>query len=315
MDRPTPRGPTDRDTPRTFEPRTLIAPPRGAISRGAVAAAAVVIVLALGGAWYWWQQRSVVEPPPALVTTPAPPVAAAPPAPAPAASPPAIQHPIEPEAPAVAAAPPITLDTSDALIRQALTDLLSSKPVSTWLRTDDFVRRAVATVDGLGSAHSAPRLWPVNPSVGRFIVQRDGETETIGAANAARYANFVGFVESIDVTRAAALYRRHYPLFQSAYQELGYPQGYFNDRLVAVIDQMLATPEPAGALAVRVTEVKGEVPSTQPWLRYEFVDPQLEALPAGSKLLLRMGPDNARRVKAKLRALRNLVTKQPPVTN
>jgi Protein of unknown function (DUF3014) len=311
-------GPTPPKAPRDFEPRTMIAPPGGAISRGAVIAAAAVIVLALGGAWYWWQQRNVVEPPPAVAAATPTPVTPAPaPAPAPAASPPAIQHPIEPEAPAsaVATAAPLTLDTADAVMRKALIDLLSSKPVSSWLRTDDFVRRAVATVDGLGSSHSAPRLWPVNPTAGRFAVQRDGDTETIGNDNAARYAPFVGFVESVDVTRAAALYRRHYPLFQDAYKELGYPQGYFNDRLVAVLDQMLATPEPSGPLAVRLVEVKGEVASTQPWLRYEFTDPQLEALPAGSKLLLRMGPDNARRVKAKLRALRNVVSKQPPATN
>ena len=309
-------GPHPKETRRDFEPRTMIAPPGGAISRGAVIAAAIVILILLGGGWYWWQQRHVVAPPPAVAAAVPTPTAAAPAAsPAPAApSAPAIQHPIEPQAAASATAP-LTLDTADGVMRQALIDLLSTKPVSSWMRTDDFVRRAVATVDGLGSAHSAPRLWPVNPTVGRFVVQRDGETETVGGNNAARYAGFVGFVESVDVTRAAALYRRHYPLFQDAYKELGYPQGYFNDRLVAVLDQMLATPEPSGPLAVRIVEVKGEVASTQPWLRYEFTDPQLEALPAGSKLLLRMGPDNARRVKAKLRALRTVVAKQPPATN
>ncbi len=100
------------------------------------------------------------------------------------------------------------------------------------------------------------------------------------------------------------MYRRYYPLFQRAYQELGYPNAYFNDRVVAVIDQLLATPEPGTPPTLRLTEVKGEVASTQPWTRYEFTDPALQALPAGSKMLLRMGPQHASKLKAQLRSLR-----------
>jgi hypothetical protein len=40
---------------------------------------------------------------------------------------------------------------------------------------------------------------------------------------------------------------------------------------------------------------------------YQFADPNLEALSAGQKLLLRMGPANAVIVKAKLRELRSAV--------
>jgi hypothetical protein len=184
---------------------------------------------------------------------------------------------------------------------------LGSKPGASMVRRDDFVRRAVVTIDNLGRPHAAPRLWPVNPMAGKFAVQRDGDKEVVAPTNSVRYSAFVTFAESIDNARAAAFYKQHYPLFQAAYKELGYPNAYFNDRLVAVIDQLLATPEPAGPLAVKLTEVKGEVASTQPWTRYELADPQLEALPAGPKMLLRMGPENSRKLKAKLRAFRSAV--------
>jgi Protein of unknown function (DUF3014) len=301
-------------TPAPGAPRAPASEPRydpdGGISRGAMAAAAVLIALAIGGGWYWWQQRKPAVPPvPTAVTEPAP-VAAAPAPPPPAASEPAIQHPIE--APPVATAEaPRTLDQSDAVIAQALSALLGSKPGASMVRRDDFVRRAVATIDNLGRAHAAPRLWPVNPMAGKFSVEQAGGKEVISQANSVRYSAFVAFAESLDSARAAALYKQNYPLFQTAYKELGYPSGYFNDRVVAVIDQLLATPEPAGPLAVKLTEVKGEVASTQPWTRYEFADPQLEALPAGSKALLRMGPDNARKLKAKLRELRGAIAKGP----
>jgi hypothetical protein len=290
-------------------PEPPYSPNGSGINRGAVAAAAVLIALALGGGWYWWQQQQPKLPPlPTAAAEQAPaPVAAAP---APAASEPAIQHPIDVPA-ATAAEAPRTLDQAEGVIAQALGALLGTKPGASMVRRDDFVRRAVVTIDNLGRTHAAPRLWPVNPMAGQFSVQRDGDKESIAAPNSARYSAFVALAESLDTARAAALYKQNYPLFQTAYKELGYPRAYFNDRVVAVIDQLLATPEPAAPLAVRLTNVKGEVASTQPWTRYEFADPQLEALPAGSKMLLRMGPENARKLKAKLRELRAAVASGP----
>jgi hypothetical protein len=89
-------------------------------------------------------------------------------------------------------------------------------------------------------------------------------------------------------------------LFQQSYQNLGYPNGYFNDRLVEVIDVMLATPEP-----------KGPIKLVRPNVMYTFADPALEARPAGQKLLIRMGPENAQAIKAKLTELRSVITAGP----
>jgi len=50
--------------------------------------------------------------------------------------------------------------------------------------------------------------------------------------------------------------------------------------------------------------VKGPIASARPWTRYEFVDPQLQGLAAGQKMLLRMGADNRKVLQAKLQELR-----------
>jgi hypothetical protein len=101
--------------------------------------------------------------------------------------------------------------------------------------------------------------------------------------------------------RFAAVYLRFYPLFQKAYQDLGYPTGYFNDRLVTVIDMLLATPQ-----------ITGPIELVRPNVMYVFTDRKVEALPAGQKLLIRMGADNATAVKAKLMELRAIITAAPP---
>jgi hypothetical protein len=135
---------------------------------------------------------------------------------------------------------------------------------------------------------------------GGYDVVREGDAITASDANPARYAAFVQALERVDAKQLAGVYLRYYPLFQQAYEDLGYPQAYFNDRLVTAIDHLLATPEHDGPLRLK-----------QPKVLYEFDDPELEALSAGQKAMLRIGPDNARRVKAKLRALRAEIAAKP----
>jgi len=45
---------------------------------------------------------------------------------------------------------------------------------------------------------------------------------------------------------------------------------------------------------------------------YTYADPGLESRSAGQKLLMRMGPDNAAVIKAKLTELRAAITAAPP---
>lgn len=269
---------------------------------------AVVLAVALGaGGWWWWQHREAPAAPAAPV-----PVAAAPAPPAPVASAPAIRYPIEAMPAASEPAAPPSLAQSDRVIADALAAMAGRKAVQAQLQSDGIVRRLVVTVDNLARTHAASRLWPVNPAAGRFTVERRGDAEVIGADNGLRYTPFVLFAEAIDVDAAARLYGRLYPLFQQSYEELGYPGRYFNDRLVGVIDHLLAAPEPAGAIAVRLVDVQGPEKLTRPWLHYEFADPALEGLSAGQKLLVRVGPVNERRLKARLAALRKALTGEAP---
>lgn len=273
----------------------------------------VVVLLALLAAgffgWRWWQQRqaeSAATPAASVVAPPATPDDA-PPAPPVAQGP---QNQVEDIARPDEGLPPLA--DANARVRSALTELLGGKNVAAFLQMDGFVRRAVATIDNLPREHAPVQVWPARPAAGRFALSGEGVQRSVAPDNAARYTPFVRFAESIDAKQAATLYARLYPLFQQAYEELGYPGKYFNDRLVAVIDHLLAAPEPQGPLAIRVVEVRGEVPSEKPWVRYEYADPKLESLSAGQKLMVRVGLDNERRLKARLRELRAQVATARP---
>lgn len=188
-----------------------------------------------------------------------------------------------------------------------LVGLLGRKALLSLLNVNDFVRRTVATVDNLAREHAASRLWPVEPTPSRFLVVEHRDGTYLADGNADRYRPFVRFVTSIDTAKAATLYVRLYPLFLQAYEELGYPGKSFNDRLVKVIDQLLETPELTGQVKLTLTQVQGPIPSTRPWVRYEFADASLEARPAGQKILLRMGGTNMRALKAKLAEFRDRI--------
>jgi hypothetical protein len=199
------------------------------------------------------------------------------------------------------------LDASDDYLKRALVDLLGRKDVLSFLHLDGFVRNFVATVNNLATDNASTDLWPVKPTPGRFATEAREGAVVATAMNEERYASFVRFAVAVDAQRATALYVRLYPLFQSAYEDLGYPGKYFNDRVIEVIDDLLATPAVSGPVKVRQIEVDGSVSASGGL--YLFADPTLESRSAGQKILLRMGSDNAAKLKDKLRDIRRrLVT-------
>jgi len=260
------------------------------------AVAAALVVAGLAALYFYWPERRE-EP---RHAPDGPPRAAA--QPAPEAQPEAaIQHPIEAAKPEAAAAPEPALalpalDVSDQPVTDALAGVLDRVAIDEYVVATGLVRRIVVTVDNLTRKKAPQRMWPVKQTADKFLTSGAGDAVYIGPDNARRYEPFLKVMESVDAGKLAALYVRFYPLFQQAYRELGYPKGYFNDRLVEVIDHLLVTPE-----------IDGPIRLAKPWIMYEFADPALEARSAGQKTLIRMGSANAWRVKAKLREFRRQI--------
>ncbi|MBX3635421.1 MAG: DUF3014 domain-containing protein [Rubrivivax sp.] len=261
------------------------------------ALAGVVILLMAGAAAWWWLRGGA----PAAV----PPQPVAEPraeAPAPAASLPEAPEPTPP--PQRPDEPPLPRD--DASVQQALVELLGREAVLRLVQTDGFARRVAATVDNLPRQHAAPRLWPVNPTAGRFAVDESGR---IAAANSRRYDALLGVALAVEPQRAAVLYRRLLPQLQAAYEELGYPGRSFHARLLEVIDHLVAADVPREPPLTVLTDVKGPIAPERPWVRHEYADPALEAASAARRILWRLGAERQRRVQDWLRALRAEITR------
>lgn len=188
---------------------------------------------------------------------------------------------------------PVFLDEGDAYLKQRLPQLITRPELLRLLSLEHFIQKLVLIIDQLPGKAITRKYLPINPPPAGFTTSGRDDQLVIAAKNAERYHVYVELAEAIPDPVLLHLYRGLYPLFQQAYRELGNPEGYFNDRLIEVIDHLLDTPEP-----------KEPIPLDAHVSRFRYADPSLEALSAGQKILLRMGNDNARRVKAKLARLR-----------
>src|ERR1700728_3972576 len=243
-------------------------------------AAGAVILISAAVLFFSWRAHRQAKPPPVATTV----------APEPAV--PAIRNPL-PEASGGAAAALPGLDESDPAFHDGLADVMGKPAVDRFFKPELLVRHIVVTIDNLPRRHLAVELRPTKPLDGAFIATGNDEQGTIDTANYQRYVPYVQAVQALDMKRLAALYVHFYPLFQQAYHALRYPNGYFNDRVVVTIDNLLAAPD-----------ITTDLPVVRPNVMYQFADSKLEELSAGQKLLLRMGPANAAIIKAKLRELR-----------
>jgi hypothetical protein len=188
------------------------------------------------------------------------------------------------------------LDASDKPLHESLVELFGLKSVDDLFRPEMLVRHIVVTVDNLPRKHLAVELRPIKNPPGKFAVTGDDTSATIDPANYARYTPYVKLLQGLNAAQFTNMYFHYYPLFQQAYESLGYPNGYFNDRLVAAIDDALAAPD-----------VHGPVALVRPNVMYQYADPKIESLSEGQKLMVRLGPENEAIVKAKLIELRAAV--------
>jgi hypothetical protein len=212
---------------------------------------------------------------------------------------PAIEHPV-PVSSAPSSAPALALDQSDQTFHAALTAVPGAESLERLLVPDNIIRHIVVTIDNMSKKKVAVNQRPIKPTSGQFMTLSNGDQLTINPENYARYQPIIEVVKAVDIDKTVQLYYHFYPLFQSAFDDLGYQDAYFNDHLIALIDHLLQTPDVTGPVAL-----------TQPNVMYLYADPALEALSPGQKTLIRMGPANETVIKARLRELKTRLLAQP----
>ena len=191
------------------------------------------------------------------------------------------------------------LNNSDAVIEEAFAEIHELENLLRIFIFRDFIRHIVVTIDNI-TAKKLPRRFVFTQSPkDSFMVQtsEDEKIFIIKEMNYSRYNLYLNFLNKVSNEQLVSIYIKFYPLFQQAYDELGYSGRYFNDRLVEVIDHLLQTPE-----------VDKQIKLVRPKVFYQFLDDELENLSSGQKILIRIGPENGSQMKARLKAIKQLLT-------
>ena len=187
------------------------------------------------------------------------------------------------------------LGESDPFVREMARKLSDHPQLAKWVAPEDLVRRFVASVDNMARGKSpSPHLGHMAPS-GSFTASA-GETGelVIDPRSAARYDLLTDVFVSLDIGATVRLYYEMEPLLEEAYDELGDPSRTFADTLDRAVLRLIEAPIP-----------DGEAVLEKHLLTYRYVDPNLENADAATKHLMRLGPENAARVKNKLQFLRD----------
>jgi hypothetical protein len=187
------------------------------------------------------------------------------------------------------AAPPRPADAplpppakSDAQMRKDLASLSPLPEWAQWLGASDLLDRFVVVVDNVAE--------DVNPRKQIDFIKVTGQTSE--KFDTARYDRIAAVIASIDAKGVAQVVRELHPLLESAYHKLGYPDRSFDQVAAKALQRIIDAP------VVEKTPLlvsKGA--------NFAFADEKLEALGPVEKLLLRMGPQNTKRIQAKAREI------------
>jgi len=168
--------------------------------------------------------------------------------------------------------------------------LTRNEGIHAWLAPNELVRKIVVFVDNVANGSIARQPVSVLAPRGSFSATPVSEKlYVLDDATYNRYNQVTTVLVSLDTRRAVEFYVLLRPLFQEAYDELGYSNVKFDDAIFKAIGRLLETP--------LMTE---PVRLVRPVVMYEFEDKRLEALSSVQKQMIRMGPTNTRAIQEKL---------------
>lgn len=258
----------------------------------------VVLLVAMVMIWFWFDQEPVdpvVEGSTTLsdVVRPAPvkPAPDVPRQPLPVADVTPAESPgdITDDAPV-----PVAPVDGDAQLREVFVQAGADALLQEFLSDQRPLEISAALIDGTSWGAMLRKILPANPPEQAFGVDMRGDQLFMSTSSYVRYDVYADSIEALDTDAVVQGFHRLRPLYEAAYEALGLDPEDFDNAVVRTLDRILATPEIEGPVALEHNSVL-----------YQFADPKLENLPELQKQMLRMGPQNMRRIKLKAQALRD----------
>ncbi|WP_153912381.1 DUF3014 domain-containing protein [Shewanella sp. TC10] len=270
-------------------------------SNAGVIGITVAVLLAGAGYFYFTSEKEpeVIEPIPVQLPEPVP-------------EQPIEQEPIEevivepeviepevlPAEPEVVVEPLPALTESDDFVEQKTIDMADGMKIESIILKKDIARQFVVFVDNMAQGEVIRKASPLKGPKASFSVSEITNKTYLNPDSYHRYDLYADMIAGMNDEQLVSTFEELSPLFNQAFDELGYGDMTFEDRMQDAFKMILAAP---------IIEDPIELSSIS--VNYQFVDTKLEALPNVQKFMVRMGPENTRKIKAAVRKLQQQLAK------
>lgn len=186
-----------------------------------------------------------------------------------------------------------SLNSSDNFVFTELRGLQNGAALVSLLAEDQIVRKFVVFVENISRGEFPQTGLPYKPlGVEMPVDSIDDNLFVMEEIAHERFDQVVDTLVAMDTDAAMSLYRILSPLFQQAYAEIGFRDSSFDGTLRDAINNVLQT-----------SEIEGPYQLVKPSVMYLYADASIENLQEVHKQLIRMGPENTEKLKAKLREI------------
>lgn len=183
-----------------------------------------------------------------------------------------------------------SLNSSDSFVFESISALQNGIELVSYLANDQIVRKFVVFVENISRGEFPQTGLPYRSMQTDMTVRNIDENLFVMDASAyGRFDQIVSTFIDVDTDAALTLYRMLSPLFQQAYAEIGFRNVSFDDTLRLAINNVL-----------KANEIDGPFQLVKPSVMYLYADTAIENLQAVHKQLIRIGPQNTEKLKAKL---------------
>lgn len=189
-----------------------------------------------------------------------------------------------------------SLQTSTSAVLNTLSERsVNIRPV----RSENIIRDFVAFVDNIAAGVIARDSAIIKGPEARFMIEEVDGNAYMGPSSYQRYDNVVNWFVGMDNQVLVTVFKQYEPLINEAYAEISRPGDTFLTRFERAVSVINATPERQGLIELNSDKIM-----------YIYADEELESLPAAQRQMLRLGPNNMARVKAKLNALQRALNNE-----
>lgn len=184
-------------------------------------------------------------------------------------------------------------EVSDANVKSALIMVASSPTFAKLLVNERLIEKFVINVHNLSSKQLSPKDSLVVPPVEKFKTYNQADRVWIENSSFQRYNSYIDALESVDAEDLLMVFENYESNIKEKFAEISRPGQDFDSALIDAINTLLDTPQVPVPIEVYSDSVM-----------YKFKDEKLETLSGPQKQLIRMGPENMRRIKNVLRSVK-----------